>query len=419
MKSNLPEKLRICLVGRHFQILSRASDSGLIWPLARGLAKLGHEVTVLSTRSPLGKYQVERDGVTAFFLQESDPNMGRKDFQEACLAKFSELHSKKAFHLVHSLDSSGYRIGKLKKQFGIAMAYDAEATQMAQIFSILGMSQETVTSLLTTAFAVTYKFLTTYFGRDRKVLLTADGVFVTNAQQRLLLERYYLYPDFHTYTVPYGVELGDLTAKEKPEELRKKLGLPENSHVSLTISDMTELDEVKNILKAFEKVAIKKPNSYLLLVGNGPLFKQIEFEILSLALGRRVILTGAIKTDELSDYLLLSDVFINLSARSNGFEPILIEAMAQQKMIIGSEVSPMSHLVDDGQDGFLIRPADIESLSQLWIEIFSGTLPTREIGLKAQKKVLELFDPQKMVLSLFDAYCRILLNTGLYKKQRV
>src|SRR5690606_14697062 len=138
-----------------------------------------------------------------------------------------------------------------------------------------------------------YKFLTTFYGGDQRLLSTADGIFVTNPQQRIILERYYLYPDFHTYTVPYGIELGDLTPKEKSFELRKSLGLPENAHIALTISDMTDVQELMPLLRAFEKVAIKKPNSYLILVGNGPKFKDIEFEVLNLALGSRVIMPGA------------------------------------------------------------------------------------------------------------------------------
>ncbi|MEK6773780.1 MAG: glycosyltransferase family 4 protein [Bdellovibrionota bacterium] len=418
MKPPIPSSLKICLIGRHFQILSRSTDHGFLWPIARGLARQGHEVTVLSTRSPLGKFQIERDGVTAYYLKEGSQSLSRMEFSEAAFKKFSELHHENPFHIVHSLDSSGIKIAKHKKALKVAVAYDVEATQMSQLFSILGMSRGSVGSMLITASAVVYKFLTTYFGGDRRLLLSADGVFVTHPQQRLLLERYYLYPDFHTYTVPYGIELGDLTPKEKSIELRRRLNLPENGHVAVTISDMTQLLEVKNLLDAFEKVAIKKPNSYLIIIGNGPLFKEIEFEILSRALGSRVLMTGPLKETEILDYILLGDVFVNMSSRTTGFEPSMIEAMAQKKLIIGSEVSPISNVVADGVDGFLLRPADIDSLSNLLIEIFSGALPVDQIGEKARQKVIELFDTQKMVRALLDAYRKIILNRGNFREAR-
>lgn len=413
-KKALPESLNICLVSNRFQILSRSTDAGFLWPIARGLAKQGHKVTVISTKSPIGKAEINRDGVRTFYLQESGSSFKNLKFEEAALRKFIELHKNEPFHILHSLDNSGRRIARRKEEFKVAVAYDAEATQMSQLFSILGMSQETLGSLITTAVAVTYKFLTTYFGTDRKLLKTADGVFVNNPQQRIILERYYLYPDFHIYTVPYGMELGDLSPKEESVEYRKKWNLSSNAHVVVTISDMTEIRELQNLLRSFEKVAVKKPNAYLIIVGNGPYFKQVEFEMLNLALGNRVILPGALSSRDLIEFILMADVYVDMSSRSTGFEASLIEAMAQKKVIIGSEVSPIANVVEDGVDGFLLRPADIESLASLLIEIFSGTMPAEEIGDKARQKVIDLFDTQKMIRSVLDAYRKILLNTGLY-----
>ncbi|MBV2167778.1 MAG: glycosyltransferase family 4 protein [Bdellovibrio sp.] len=415
-KSRLPETLNICLTSHRFPILSRATDHGFLWPIAKGLAKEGHKVTVLAASSPLKKPEVTRDGVRVLFLHEGAKNLSHMNFQMAVRQRFAQLHKEDPFHLVHSIDKSGYRIGSRKKEFHVAMAYDVEATQMSQLFAILAMKQDTLGSMITTALATTYKFLTTYYGGDRRLLSTADGIFVTNPQQRIILERYYLYPDYHTYTVPYGIELGDLTPKEKSLELRKSLGIPENAHVAVSITDMTDVQELLPLLKAFEKVAIKKPNSYLLLVGNGPKYKDIEYQVLNLALGNRVVMTGAVPATELEDYIVLGDVFVNMGSRTTGFEPSTLEAMAQKKVVLGSEVSPIANIIEDGRDGFLLRPADVESMSNLLVEIFSGTMPADEIGDRARQKVVDLFDTPKMVQATLEAYSKILLNTGLYKK---
>ncbi|MCB0370630.1 MAG: glycosyltransferase family 4 protein [Bdellovibrionales bacterium] len=405
--------LRICIISRRFQILSRSTEHGFIWSIAKGLAGLGHQVTVISYSSSMNQFKIERDQVSAYFLNDEGSKYKRTSFEESAYQHFLELHNQHPFDLVHSLDSSGSKIAKNKRALKVAFAYDVEATQMSQLFAILGMRQETVGGLLTTAFALVYKFLTTYFGSDRELLKYADGIFVTHPQQRVILERYYLYPDYHIYSVPYGIEVGDLTPKEKSIELKRNLNLPENSHIAVTLSDMTEFIEVKNILSAFEKVATKKPNAYLIIIGNGPLLPKIEYLILSLALGNRVILTKALKNNELLDYIVVSDTYVNLSSRTTGFEPTQIEAMAQKKVIIGSEVSPISNVVEDGVDGFLIRPADTESLANLLIEIFSGTLPTDEIGEKARQKVLEMFDTQKMILTVNSSYQKIIQNKRL------
>jgi len=218
--------------------------------------------------------------------------------------------------------------------------------------------------------------------------------------------------------VPYGIEITDLSPREQSNELRKKLNLPGNAHTVVTITDMNKLEEMCNLLRAFERVAVKKPSSRLIIVGHGPLRKKVELEMLNLALGSKVIFVGAIPNTALPDYIALADVFVNISSRTSGFEPSLLEAMAQKKVIIGSEVSPMSTIVDDGRDGFLIRPADVHSLSTLLVQIFSDLLPTREIGESARNKVMNLFDMEKMVAQTVKAYTQTLLSTRWYVKPK-
>lgn len=404
------EQLNICFMANRFPVLSRATDHGFLWPIARGLSNKGHKVCVIASKSFLGKYEVFRDGVHTYYVQEQGSPFQYMKLEEAMIACFKSLHKENKFDLLHSIDRLGYRIGKYKHDYKVKIAYDIDATEMSQLFSILGMGQETVSSLLSTGTAVAYKFLTTYFGHDRKLLKTADGIFVTSPQQKIFLERYYLYPEYHTYQVPYGVELGDLSPHPLTDELRAQLNIPENSHILLTLTDMTEVQEISNLLEAFVKVAIKKPNAYMIIVGQGPKRKEIEYKALDLALGNRIKMPGAMRAEDISQCITLSQAYINLSSRSTGFEPAMIEAMAQKKIIIGSEVSPISNIVEDGQDGFLLRPADTESLSKLLIDIFSGVIPAEEIGRKAREKVLNIFDTRKMIQSVEDAYHKILEN---------
>ncbi len=403
------ESLRICIVAARFVIQGRATDQGFLWPIAKHLSNRGHHVTVISTKSFIGKPEVERNGVKVYYLHDGFPNLSHMKFEKAVLQKFLALHKETPFDIVHSMDRSANLIGKYKKNLGCKIAYDINGTQMTQLFSILGMSQESVGSLLQTGLALVYKFLTTYFlGGDRDLLKNADGVFVGSPQQKIFLERYYLYPEFKTYTVPYGIELGDLSIKESDHQMRTRFQIPEGAHLVITFSDLTDAKETTVILKAFEKVAIKKPNAYLCIVGNGPAWKDVEFELLSLALGSKAIMTGALKGEEISELIADCDVLIDLGAKSSGLDPVMVEAMAQKKIIIGSEMSPTSDLIADGKDGFLIRPADSDYLSQLLLNIFSGVIPSSEVGERARAKVLGLFDTKKMVDSIETAYRNML-----------
>ena len=416
--TQLPERLRICLIGQKISVLSRSSDTGILWPLARGLTERGHEVTIISTSSPLKRAEVFRDGIRAYYLNENQPQYKTVRFTEAVHRKFVSLSKEKPFDLVHSLDNSGFKIGRHKKNLNVSIAYDVEATQMAELFSILSEGKSGAGSFISTSIKLIFKFLQSYFAEDRGLLDSADGIFVTTPQQRMILERYYLFPDYHTYTVPYGINLGDLTPKSESENFKSKLNIPDNAQIILANSDFTSTHEVTPLLKAFEKVVLKKPNTYLLLLGSGPQIKNVEFEMLSLALGSRVIMPGEVVAEEMLECILASPIYIDLSSRSTGLEPSLIEAMAQKKVVIGSELSPISEVIEDGVDGFLVRPADVETLSALLDKIMTGNGINREqIGEKARQKIVETFNRNKMIDSLIDAYKQILSHSEKFKQR--
>jgi glycosyltransferase involved in cell wall biosynthesis len=406
----VPSTLNICVVANKFPLRRDSDELGFLWPVAKGLSQRGHSVTVLSTTNSLNQSEITLDGVKAYYLKTGRDSA--TPFSELLVNKFQKLHKENPFHILHCLDSSGFVLSREKKTLHIPIAFDVEATQMSQLFAIIGMGQENIRSLFRTAVALTYKFLVTFFGGDRQLLKSADGIFVMSPQQRLALERYYLYPDARIFTVPYSMEVSSVL-REKPMALVEKWSIPSDSQVVVTISDMTELSELRNILLAFQKAVIKRPSARLIIVGNGPLFKEVEFEVLNLALGSKVILTGAVTNMEIPEYISLAKVFINISARTTGFEFSILEAMMQKKAVIGSEVSPIANIIEDGHDGFLIRPADISSMSSLLLQIFSNRLPVTEIGENAFHKVSNLFDLDKIVEQTILAYAKIIGTSKL------
>jgi hypothetical protein len=411
-----PDKLNIAIIAPKFPIIGQTSVHGFMWPILRKLAQKGHNITVFTWESSLGEATIVQDGVTLQFLSDRSKIKNIKEFPNLAYDLFIKEHEKKPFHLMHSLTSDGLPIARRKKQLKLATAFDVQATNMAQLFSFMGMSEETATSKILYGLHISYTFLTNYFKKDKKILSVADGMFVTSAQQKTILERYYLYPMTKIHTIPYSLDLTDLSERQKSETLRKKLNIALNCKVALVISDMTEKFEMIHILRAFQKVAVKKPNTKLIVVGTGPYFKPIEFEMLNLALGSKVIFVGSVPTYEVPDYIDLADVYVNLSSRSVGFESNTFEAMAQQKVIIGSEVSSLANIIENTKDGFLIRPADTGALCELMIDIFSQDGNYHQVGEQARQKVLSLFDLKKLVEQTENAYMETLIATQWYKK---
>lgn len=285
---------------------------------------------------------------------------------------------------------------------------------MAELFSIMSENSGTLRSQIKTSLRVGFRFFQSYFLKERSLLQTADGVFTTTPQQRTILERYFLYPDYHTYTVPYGINLGDLTEREQSGNFKMRLQLPDDARIILAVSDFTNALELNPLLQAFEKVVLKNSNCYLIIIGDGPQWKSVEYQMLKLVLGSRVIMPGPIGATELLNYISLCSVYVNLSSRSTGLEPSMIEAMAQKKIVIGSELSPISEYITEKENGFLVRPADEKTLIQLLSAVIEqeDVESFKQIGEKARQKVVESFDRQKMIESLIQSYYEILKKWG-------
>lgn len=413
--SELEPRLRICLISEKFPILGRTPARGFIAPIARGLVRAGHRVSVIAWSNPFGESEIEQEGIKTYFLAGANPSRTEL-FSRRIHQKFTQLHAQEPFHIVHSLTQSAYRVGYEKKPMGFAIAYDVSATQMGYLFSLVGMADNTAASQMKTAYKVVYRFLKSYYTKDRLILKNADSVFVHSPQQKLALERYYLYPELKTYNIPYGIEISDLSQRQGSDELRQKLGIAKSAEVVVAVSEMTEKQDVINLLQAFQSVVIKKPSARLIIVGYGPAFSALEYEMLNLALGSHVIMTGSVAPYEISSYIDLADVFVNISGRSSGYDPNLLEAMIQEKIIIGSEVSPIGTFVEDGIDGFLIRPADVHALSNLILGIFLGQISPGPMGKNARAKALDIFDTQKMLQGIMSAYAQMLKRCPWVKK---
>ena len=211
--------------------------------------------------------------------------------------------------------------------------------------------------------------------------------------------------------------MGDLTPRSESDSFKLKLQIPDEADIILAVSNFTNSFELRPLLKAFEKVVLKNSNTYLVIIGDGPRWKDVEFQMLKLVLGSRVIMPGAVDAEDLLNYILASSVYVDLSSQSTGLEPSLIEAMAQQKVVIGSELSPISEIIEDTKDGFLVRPADDMTISKLLIQILSEKENYLQLGEAARLKVLKVFNRQKMIDSLLKSYSEILEKSG-HKKPK-
>jgi len=186
IKKRLPQKLNICLVAKTFPMLGRSREFGFLWPITRNLAQ-EHNITVISWSNPDEKIEIVESNVKAHYLYEKGK---LSEFPQKALNKFLELNKHENFHIVHSIDDSSLQISLNNHLHNAAIAYDVKSIKMSQLFSLVGISNETLKGIITTSLTVAYTFFTTYFKTDRRLLKSAHGIFVSTPIQKKCLELY-------------------------------------------------------------------------------------------------------------------------------------------------------------------------------------------------------------------------------------
>ena len=127
------------------------------------------------------------------------------------------------------------------------------------------------------------------------------------------------------------------------------------------------------------------------IVGDGPERKKLALLIRRLGIDDVVTLAGHVPHTKISAYYELADVFV-LTSRSEGIPLVLMEAMAQAKVVLAPAITGIPELVSDGETGYLFRAGDLDEF--VWrVQQILGALdklgPVREA---AQVHVRENFE---------------------------
>ena len=140
------------------------------------------------------------------------------------------------------------------------------------------------------------------------------------------------------------------------------------------------------LVAALPRILEQVPDARLLLVGGGPQEKEVHDLVRQLGVSRHVILTGRVPHGEITAYYQMVDVFVypRLSMRLTDLVTPLkpLEAMAQEKLVVASDVGGHRELIQDGKNGVLFRAGDTAALAAAVIGLLQS--PSRWEGLRQQ-----------------------------------
>lgn len=175
--------------------------------------------------------------------------------------------------------------------------------------------------------------------------------------------------------IPNAVDIDRFSYGIQPDPvLRAQLGL-QNKIVLGFIGSFYAYEGLPLLLEALPKILEKHPETRLLLVGGGPQEALIKQKMQELKLEKQVLFTGRIAHDQVQDYYNQVDIFVypRLSMRLTDLVTPLkpLEAMAQGRLVVASDVGGHKELISNGHNGYLFKANDAEALASTVLDLLN------------------------------------------------
>ncbi len=158
-------------------------------------------------------------------------------------------------------------------------------------------------------------------------------------------------------------------------DLRADLGLQDKIVLGF-IGSFYAYEGLPLLLEALPIVLQKQPTVRLLLVGGGPQEALLKQKVQALGLEGYIIFTGRVNHERVQDYYNQVDIFIypRLSMRLTELVTPLkpLEAMAQGRLVVASDVGGHKELMVEGVTGCLFKAGDKHALAHTVLSLLNA-----------------------------------------------
>ncbi|MBN1249788.1 MAG: glycosyltransferase family 4 protein [Anaerolineae bacterium] len=149
------------------------------------------------------------------------------------------------------------------------------------------------------------------------------------------------------------------------------------------------------------------------LLGSGPAERELRERVNALGLADRVTFRPWLPSTAMPDFYRQADILVLPSrGRSNWTEQfgrVLIEAMACEAAVVGSDVGEIPHVIGDA--GCVFPEADAGALGNVLDELIKAPALRRDLGARGRARVLNHFTQQEVARATLAVY-RATLDVG-------
>lgn len=409
--------MKICMIS---VVMPRNNKGGIgdyLFVLCKKLAKMGNKVTVITAASPDKEYE-ETEGFKIYYLKKAKTKKFikhyPKEWKKESLKKFIELHKKEKFDIVHSQECSALHFlkKKINKKYHVPIVVTLHTTVYDDIKTRLnmGLSLNTfIRDILSYLWCSLCYWPKSYFLEELRLANLSDGMICTSNEQEKIMKSIYYLKSNKLFKVYNGIDADLFKPRKKDNSLLRMYGIKNDEKIILCIARLEVDKGIQFIIKAMPKIKkiIKKVK--LVIVGDGSYAGYLR-NLAKKTGSKNILFTGFAEMKEIPSFLNICDVFVNSTIRQNGYDIIMVEAMACEKVVISSNIGSTPTLIKENKDGILFTTKDINELIKKVNFILNNKELAKKIGKSARKKVLNTFTSEIAARKTIKVYKKVVEN---------
>ena len=187
-----------------------------------------------------------------------------------------------------------------------------------------------------------------------------------------------------------------------------ELGLPKQAVVILTLARLAPNKGHRYLVEAMPEVLRTHPNVHFVFAGEHDQAEPLIAQIKTLGLGSHIHLLG-FRSDV--HHLLAASDFFALPSLVEGFSLALVEALAAGLPTVATNVGGASEVIQSGQGGILVPPADSAALATALKHLLSLNEAEIQRQRQAARQAAQPFSTQAMAEKTLRVYSEVVCRS--------
>lgn len=183
------------------------------------------------------------------------------------------------------------------------------------------------------------------------------------------------------------------------DDFRKRLGISLDKRIVVATSRLIAWKRFDRLIRVIPAIAATNENVLFMIVGDGPMRRQLENACKALSIDQYVKFIGAISHKDIYKYLRISDIFVSLADFSNAGSSLL-EAIANGCTIITLRAGEIERFIQDKYNGLLLEADDHTALTRAILMLLDNEKLRKRFGENARRFAEENLPTWKERLAL-------------------